>query len=77
MVQALSPGALNGVLGQLDSSRLGVNTVSDRKADYDAIRPDVLSHLVIGRGYGSYEPSTYRILDMELLRQLIEGGRSG
>ena len=42
MVQALSPGALNGVLGQLNSSRLGVNTVSDRTADYDAIRPDVL-----------------------------------
>jgi hypothetical protein len=77
MVQALSPGALNGVLGQLDSSRLGVNTVSDRTADYDAIRPDVLSHLLIGRGYGSYEPSTYRILDMELLRQLIEGGALG
>jgi hypothetical protein len=77
MVQALSPGALNGVLGQLDSSRLGVNTVSDRTADYDAIRPDVLSHLLIGRGYGSYEPTTYRILDMELLRQLIEGGALG
>ena len=76
-VQALSPGALSGVLGQLDSSRLGVNTVSDRTADYDAIRPDVWTHLLIGRGYGSYEPSTFRILDMELLRQLVEGGVLG
>ena len=77
VVQALSPGALTGVLGQLDSSRLGVNTVSDRTADYDAIRPDVWTHLLFGRGYGSYEPSTYRILDMELLRQLVEGGVLG
>jgi hypothetical protein len=76
-VQALSPGALSGVLGQLDSSRLGVNTVSDRTADYDAIRPDVWTHLLIGRGYGSYEPSSFRILDMELLRQLVEGGVLG
>lgn len=77
VVQVLSPGALTGVAGQLDSGRLGVNTVSDRAADYDAIRPDVWTHLFIGRGYGSYEPSSYRILDMELLRQLIEVGVLG
>lgn len=77
VVQALSPGALSGVVGQLDAGRLGVNTVSDRAADYDAIRPDVWTNLLVGRGYGSYEPSTYRILDMELLRQLVEVGVIG
>lgn len=77
MVQVLAPGALTGVAGQLESDKLGVTTVSDRAADYDAIRPDVWSHVVIGRGYGSYETSSYRILDMELLRQLIEGGVLG
>jgi hypothetical protein len=77
VVQVLSPGALTGVAGQLDRGRLGVNTVSDRTADYDAIRPDVWTHLFIGRGYGSYEPSSYRILDMELLRQIIEVGVIG
>ena len=77
LVQALSPGALSGVVGQLDAGRLGVNTVSDRAADYDAIRPDVWTNLFIGRGYGSYEPATYRILDMELLRQLVEVGVLG
>ena len=77
VIQALSPGALSGVLGQLDRNRLGVTTVSDRAADYDAIRPDLWSHLLMGRGYGSYEPSSYRILDMELLRQLIEVGVIG
>ena len=77
VIQLLSPGALSGVAGQLEAGRLGVNTVSDRTADYDAIRPDVWTHPFIGRGYGSYEPQTYRILDMELLRQLIEVGVIG
>jgi O-antigen ligase len=77
MVQVLAPGALSSVAGQLDHKRLGVTTVSDRTADYDAIRPDVWSHLVFGRGYGSYDHATYRVLDMELLRQLIEVGVVG
>lgn len=77
LVQLLSPGALSAVAGQLDRDRLGVTTVSDRTADYDAIRPDVWSHLAFGRGYGSYEHTSYRILDMELLRQLIEVGIVG
>jgi hypothetical protein len=77
VIQLLSPGALSGVAGQLEAGRLGVNTVSDRTADYDAIRPDVWTHPFIGRGYGSYEPQAYRILDMELLRQLIEVGVIG
>ena len=77
VIQLLSPGALSGVAGQLEAGRLGVNTVSDRTADYDAIRPDVWTHPFVGRGYGSYEPQAYRILDMELLRQLIEVGVIG
>ncbi|MEY2513549.1 MAG: hypothetical protein QOJ89_907, partial [bacterium] len=77
LVQVLAPGALSSVAGQLDHKRLGVTTVSDRTADYDAIRPDVWSHLVFGRGYGSYDHAIYRVLDMELLRQLIEVGVVG
>lgn len=77
MIQVLSPGALSGVTGQLDRSRLGVTTVSDRSADYDAIRPDLWTHLATGRGYGSYTHTAYRILDMELLRQIIEVGVLG
>jgi len=37
----------------------------------------VWTHLAFGRGYGSYEHTTYRVLDMELLRQLIEVGVVG
>ena len=77
VIQVISPGALTQVAGQLDRNKLGVTTVSDRTADYDAIRPDVWTHLAFGRGYGSYEPSSYRVTDMELLRQLIEVGVLG
>lgn len=77
VIQVISPGALSAVASQLNSKRLGVTTVSDRTADYDAIRPDVWSHLAFGRGYGSYEHTSYRVLDMELLRQLIEVGVVG
>ena len=50
-------------------------TVSDRAADYDAVRPDVWSHLAFGRGYGSYDHVSYRILDSEMLSRLVEIGR--
>ena len=77
MIPILSPGAAQSVAAQLSGKRLNVPTVSDRSSDYDAVRPDVWTHLAFGRGYGSYEHASYRILDMELLRQLIEVGVLG
>ena len=77
-VHLLSPGAFGAIASQLHPQRLGdVSTVSDRTSDYDAVRPDVWTHLAFGRGYGSYEHTTYRVLDMEMLRQLIEVGVVG
>jgi hypothetical protein len=74
----LTPGAAQSVVSQLSGKKLNsVTTVSDRSSDYDAVRPDVWSHLAFGRGYGSYEHTSYRTLDMELLRQLIEVGVFG
>lgn len=78
VIHVLSPGAFGAIAGQLHSNRLdAVATVSDRKSDYDAIRPDVWSHLLFGRGFGSYDHNTYRILDNELLGRLIEIGVLG
>jgi hypothetical protein len=77
MIPVLAPGALGSVAFQLRGDRLGVNTVSDRTSDYDAVRPDVWTHLPLGRGYGTYDHTSYRILDMELLQQLIEVGVIG
>lgn len=78
VVVALSPGALKSTVDQFTrSDAQAVGTVSDRTADYDAIRPDVWSHLAFGRGYGSYNHDTYRILDSEILLRTIEGGVFG
>ena len=49
----IAPNALGSVVEQFQPHKLGVATVSDRVSDYDAIRPDVLSHLAFGRGFGS------------------------
>jgi O-antigen ligase len=76
-VHVLSPGALGSTTAQLDSDRLGVATVSDRAVDYDAVRPDVWSHLLMGRGWGTYDFVNYRILDSEILQRTIEMGVLG
>jgi hypothetical protein len=78
MMLLLTPGAAQTVVSQLSGERFNsVTTVSDRTSDYDAVRPDVFTHLMFGRGYGSYEHVTARIIDMELLRTLIEVGAFG
>lgn len=77
VIHALSPGALGSILFQLHPNALGVSTVSDRTADYDAIRPDVWSHLFFGRGYSSYDHVTYRVLDSEILSRLVDSGVIG
>jgi hypothetical protein len=74
----LSPGALSSITEQFTrSDRAAVGTVSDRASDYDAIRPDVWSHPALGRGYGSYDHDSYRILDSEILLRTIEMGVLG
>jgi hypothetical protein len=77
VVNAFSPGALSSILFQLQPDRLGVGTVSDRTSDYDAVRPDVWSHLLFGRGYGTYDHRSYRILDSEILSRLVDTGGLG
>ena len=77
LVHVLSPGAFGSIALQLDSNRLGVATVSDRAADYDAVRPDLWTNLAFGRGYGTYDHTSYRILDSEILSRVIEVGVLG
>lgn len=78
LVSAISPGALGSTVRQFTrSDATAVPTVSDRTSDYDAVRPDVWTHLLLGRGWGSYNHDTYRILDSELLTRTIETGVIG
>ncbi len=76
-IHTLSPGALGAIVFQLKPSRLGVSTVSDRASDYDAVRPDVWTHLFLGRGYGTYDHNAYRVLDSEVLGRLVDTGVLG
>jgi hypothetical protein len=78
LVSAISPGAIGSTISQFTrSDATSVPTVSDRASDYDAVRPDVWSHLALGRGYGTYNHDSYRILDSEILTRTIEGGVIG
>ncbi len=78
VVHVTSPGALGSVFEQLEPGHVNtVSTTTDRVARYDAVRPDIASHLLIGRGYGSYDPHKYRILDNEYLGVLITVGLLG
>ncbi len=78
LVHFTSPGALGSVASQLEPGHVnGVLTTKDRTARYDAVRPDVMRHLLLGRGFQSYDPHKYRILDNEYLGLLITVGLLG
>lgn len=75
---ALAPGALGSVTEQFSGSRLGaVGTTQHRQDGYDAIRPLVWSNPVLGMGYGSYNGVLNRILDNQMLDNLINTGVVG
>ncbi len=78
LVHLTSPGALGSVLQQLEPGHVNnVLSTTDRTARYDAVRPDLLTHPLLGRGYESYDPHKYRILDNEYLGLLITTGLLG
>ncbi len=77
-VQMVTPGALSGVAEQLLPQRLfTVNTTLDRQSDYGAIRPDLIQHPLLGRGYETYDQKKYRILDNQYLTTAIGTGIVG
>lgn len=53
------------------------NSTSGRTTDYPAVSPFLGSEILFGRGYGSYDPHKYRILDNQMLDFLIEIGFAG
>lgn len=78
VIHLTSPGSLGSVVSQLEPGHLnGVLTTRDRTARYDAVRPDVMTHALIGRGYQSYDPHKYRILDNQFLQVVIGVGLIG
>jgi hypothetical protein len=78
VVHFSSPGAFGSVLSQLNPATFNsVLTTKDRTSDYDAVRPDVMSHVLLGRGFQSYDGHKYRILDNEYLALVIGVGFIG
>jgi hypothetical protein len=78
IVSSIAPGAIGSTVRQFTrSDATSLPTVSDRSSDYDAVRPDVWSHILLGRGWGSYNHDSYRILDSEILLRTIETGVLG
>ena len=78
VVHVLAPAAISGVLDQLTSGRLTtVGTTVHRTSGYEAMRPLVWAHPLLGQGYGSYNANLLRILDSQVLTSLIETGVIG
>jgi O-antigen ligase len=66
------------VAEQFSGSRLGaVGTTQHRQDGYDAIRPLVWGYPILGMGYGSYNGVLNRILDNQMLDNLINTGVIG
>lgn len=80
MTHLISPGALSGIRYQFTGGDKASN--EGRTEDYAAIRPDLVSHPLLGRGYGTYDPKVqteklhptekHRVLDNELLLLVLE-----
>jgi 4-amino-4-deoxy-L-arabinose transferase-like glycosyltransferase len=78
VVHVFAPGAFGAVIDQFaPGSVTKVNTTQDRLTDYNAIKPDLADHLLIGRGYGSYDQKQHRILDSSYLTLGIGVGLIG
>jgi hypothetical protein len=78
VVSVVSPGAVHQTIQQfVEPNSANAATTRDRVADYDAVRPDVWTHMLFGRGFGSYDHDSYRVLDSELLGRVVETGVFG
>jgi len=78
LVGLAAPGAIQSIVDQLSPSKFGnVRSTQDRTADYDGVAPDVTRHVLLGRGYESYDHTKYRILDNAYLGLLVGVGVVG
>jgi O-antigen ligase len=78
VIHVVAPGAL-GTFGVLSSGGSSIST-QGRVSDYAAVRPDVISNPILGRGFGSLDPDNprwYRVLDNEYLGELFQVGLLG
>lgn len=75
---AIAPGVFSSVqeFGHADSR----SSTKGRTSDYPAVVPDLLTHPMLGRGFGtldSQKSDTYRIFDNEYLGEVFQVGALG
>ena len=77
-VHIMAPGQIGTAIDQLiPGHATAALTTKDRVARYDAVRPDVMSHVLLGSGFQSYDPVNNRILDNEFMGLMIGVGGIG
>lgn len=75
---AARPQAVERQLQQLNPAQVASDASGQgRTEDYPAITPDVRERVLLGKGYGTYDPAKYRILDNEALVLVVEVGLIG
>ena len=78
LIHVLAPQALGSLVQQLHPQALnGVLSTRDRASDYAGVAPDITAHPLFGRGYKSFDPLSYRILDNEYLGLVVGVGLVG
>ena len=81
LIHVMAPSALGGIVGQFTGGALADSgSTIHRTTAYDAVRPDIATYPLLGRGYGTIDPTradTYRILDNQYLGVVIQVGFAG
>ena len=78
LIHFTAPGALGTFNSLLTAG--SESSTQGRTSDYSAIQPDIATHPVFGRGFGTLDPDNarwYRILDNEYLGELYQAGFLG
>lgn len=78
IIHFAAPGTLGTSLNALAPSKLfAASSTEGRTKDYAPVMLDIKDRLVIGRGYGTFDPHKYRYLDNQYLMAAVETGLVG
>jgi hypothetical protein len=75
-MEVIAPSAVSGLKYQFSITTTS-NSTTGRTSDYTAVTPDIVNHFLFGRGFNSFYPLKYRILDNQMLGFMIQNGATG
>lgn len=76
VVRIAAPHSISSLIYQFGHLSTSSST-THRTSGFTAVGPYIATHLLFGRGYGSFAPQKYRILDDQMLGNLIQIGTLG